>query len=96
MPGLTVAPPAQFGGAGDEWSPEDLFMASIASCFILSFRTIARGSRLCWLCIKCASQGRLEKVENLTKFSTIVTRFNMVIPAIKSIDKAGRLLHKAE
>ena len=43
---LNVAPPAQFGGRSDQWSPKDLFMSSITSCFILSFRAIARASKL--------------------------------------------------
>ena len=96
MPDLVVAPPAQFGGPGDEWSPEDLFMASIASCFILSFKAIARASKFSWLSIECDSEGLLEKVEGLTQFSKIVTRANLVIPATQSIEKAERLLHKAE
>lgn len=96
IPDLVVAPPAQFGGPGDEWSPEDLFMASIASCFILSFRAIARASKLSWLSIECDSEGVLDRVEGITQFTKVVTRATLLIPATESIENAERLLHKAE
>lgn len=41
---LPSAPPAEFGGPGDKWSPETLLVASVADCFILSFRAVARAS----------------------------------------------------
>ena len=48
-PGLepvTSAGPAEFGGPGDLWSPETLLVAAVADCFILTFRAIARASRM--------------------------------------------------
>jgi peroxiredoxin-like protein len=93
---MVVAPPAQFGGPGDQWSPEDLFMASIASCFILSFRAIARASKLSWLSIECESEGVLDRVEGLTRFTKVITRATLLIADTESIEKAERLLHKAE
>jgi peroxiredoxin-like protein len=96
VPKLTVAPPAQFGGPGDEWSPEDLFMASIASCFILSFRAIAKASKFNWSSIQCDSTGTLERVEGKTRFTKIITKASLVIPSTEAIENAERLLHKAE
>ncbi len=96
VPKLTVAPPAQFGGPGDEWSPEDLFMASIASCFILSFRAIAKASKFNWSSIQCDSRGTLERVEGRTRFTKIITKARLVIPSTETIENAERLLHKAE
>lgn len=96
VPKLTVAPPAQFGGPGDEWSPEDLFMASIASCFILSFRAIAKASKFNWSSIQCDSTGTLERVEGKTRFTKIITKATLVILATETIENAERLLHKAE
>ena len=96
VPKLTVAPPAQFGGPGDEWSPEDLFMASISSCFILSFRAIAKASKFTWSSIQCDSTGTLERVEGKTRFTKIITKATLVIPSAETIENAERLLHKAE
>lgn len=96
VPKLSVAPPAQFGGPGDEWSPEDLFMASIASCFILSFRAISRASKFSWSSIQCNSEGTLARVEGKTRFTKIITKATLWIPATENLETAERLLHKAE
>lgn len=38
LPELTVAPPEEFAGGGDDrWSPEHLYLASLESCTMLSF-----------------------------------------------------------
>ncbi|MDG1123213.1 MAG: OsmC family protein [Glaciecola sp.] len=93
---LAIAPPQNFGGPGDQWSPEDLFMASVASCFILSFRAIARGSKLSWSSLNCSSQGTLEKVNGVLKFTNIVTSVSLTIPTSESPDTARRILAKAD
>jgi organic hydroperoxide reductase OsmC/OhrA len=96
VPKLTVAAPVQFGGPGNEWSPEDLLMASIASCFILSFKAISKASKLSWLSIECDTQGTLERLEGKTRFTKVMTSAHLVIPATESAESAERLMHKAE
>ena len=93
---LTVAPPALFGGPGHLWSPEDLFMASVAGCFVLSFRAIARASNLSWISIECDALGELDKLEGKTQFTKIVITAKLAIAVGKSSEKAERLLNKAE
>lgn len=96
VPNMTVAAPIQFGGPGDEWSPEDLLMASIASCFILSFKAISRASKLSWISMECETQGILERIEGKTRFTKVITRAHLMIPATESAESAERLMHKAE
>ncbi len=96
LPSLEVAPPIGFNGPGDIWSPEDLLMASIASCTILSFKAIARASKLDWSSLECVSEGVLDRVENKTQFTKITTKAILTIPADGNKEKAIKLLHKAE
>ena len=96
LPDLAVAPPSQFGGPGDKWSPEDLLMASISSCFVLSFRAIARASKLTWISIECHSEGTLDRVDGKTQFTKVVTKANLVIAENENIEKAELFLHKAD
>ena len=35
LPPIQSAPPTEFGGPGDRWSPETLFVAAVADCFVL-------------------------------------------------------------
>lgn len=78
------------------WSPEDLLMSSVASCTILSFRAIARASKLEWISLNCTSVGTLDRVERRTQFTEIVTRATLTITEGTDRAKAEKLLHKAE
>ena len=93
---LDSAPPAEFGGPGDQWSPESLLVAAVADCFILSFRAIARASRLEWDSLSCEVEGTLERVERVTQFTGFAVSVTLQVPAGTDEEKARRLLEKAE
>ena len=96
LPTIITAPPAEYGGPGDLWSPETLFVGSISDCFILSFRAIARASKLPWISLECVANGTLERVERTTKFTTITIKAIVHVPAGTDVDKARRLMEKSE
>ncbi|PCI22520.1 MAG: osmotically inducible protein OsmC [Piscirickettsiaceae bacterium] len=96
LPAMDVAPPKQFDGPGDQWSPEELLMASLSSCLVLSFRAIAKASKLEWNSIACESQGTLDKVDRKVQFTTVTSVIKLVISTDENAEKANRLLQKAE
>jgi peroxiredoxin-like protein len=96
VPDITTAPPAEFGGPGDQWSPESLLVAAVADCFILSFRAIARASKLEWTDLACTASGTLDRVERVTRFTAIAVEATLSVPAGTDVEKAEKLLHKAE
>jgi peroxiredoxin-like protein len=93
---LETAPPAEFGGPGDRWSPETLLVGAVADCFILTFRAVARASQLEWLSLECEAVGTLERVEKVVQFSAIHVRAALRVPAGTDPDRAKRLLERAE
>jgi peroxiredoxin-like protein len=93
---ITSAPPAEFGGPGDLWSPETLLAAAVANCFILSFRAIARASKLEWTALSCDVEAVLDREDRVTKFTQINERVVLDVPAGTDPEKARRLLDKAE
>ncbi len=96
LPMLVTAPPAEFGGPGDQWSPETLLVGAIADCFILTFRAVARASKLEWTRLECSAEGVLERVERVTRFTTVTVRATLTVPAGTDSEKAERLLEKSE
>jgi len=96
LPQLVSAPPAQFGGPGDQWSPEHLLVASVADCFILTFRAVAQASKLGWNNLEAAADGVLERVDRVNRFTRITISATLTVPAATDVDKARRLLEKAE
>jgi len=93
---LPSAPPAEFGGPGNQWSPESLLVAAVADCFVLSFRAIARASRLDWDSLHCSVDGTLERVDRVTQFTGFKVSATLNVPAGSNLEKAERLLEKAE
>ena len=93
---IETAPPAEFGGPGDLWSPETLLAAAVADCFILSFRAIARASKLEWNALNCDVEAVLDREERVTKFTKITEHVVLDVPAGTDPDKARRLLDRAE
>lgn len=96
LPELPSMGPPEFGGPGGYWSPETLFVAAVADCFILTFRAIARNSKLHWEALRCEAEGILDRVENVTQFTEIQLRATLRVPAGVDEAKAMRLLEKAE
>jgi organic hydroperoxide reductase OsmC/OhrA len=93
---LPSAPPTEFDGPGDRWSPETLLVAAVADCFVLTFRPIARLSKLPWLSLVCDVVGTVDRLESVTQFTGFVVRARLRIPAGTHEDQARRLLTKAE
>ena len=48
LPSFKVSPPEEFGGPEGYWSPETFFSASVSTCFILTFKAIAKAKKLNW------------------------------------------------
>ena len=96
VPNIESAGPPEFGGPGDQWSPETLLVAAVADCFILSFKAIARASRMDWISLTCDVVGDLNRVERVTQFTGFSIRATLEVPETTNEDKALRLLEKAE
>jgi len=96
LPPLRSAPPSEFGGPGDLWSPETLLAASVADCFVLTFRAIARASRLNWVSITCDVDATLDRIGRITRFTDIALRAHLWVPETTSEDEARRVLTRAK
>jgi organic hydroperoxide reductase OsmC/OhrA len=96
LPAIPSAPPAEFGGPGDRWSPETLLVAAVSDCFVLTFRAIAGLSRFPWLSLECDVTGTVDRVDRVTQVTALELQARLRIPAGAKEDQAQRLLAKAE
>lgn len=96
LPDLTTAPPAEFGGPGDRWSPETLLCAAVADCFLLSFRGVARAAKLPWTVLRCEVRGVLDRVDGKAQFTQIVVEAALSVPEGTDRDKAAKAMERAE
>jgi len=96
LPELQTAPPPEFDGPGGVWSPETLLVASIADCFILTFRGVARAAHLEWDELDAQVEGTLERVAGVTQFTRYLTRAILTVKPNADLAKAQELLERAE
>ena len=96
LPPLASAAPREFEGPGDRWSPETLLVAAVADCFVLSFRAVARASKLDWASLDCDAEGVLDRAEGKLRFTALNLRARLVVPRGSDAERARRLIEKAE
>jgi organic hydroperoxide reductase OsmC/OhrA len=97
LPALEVASPPEFDGPEGVWSPEHMFVASLAACLMTTFRAIAAASGVEILEYEDRVTGRLVKApDRLYRIEQVAFRPRIVIADPGQIDKARRLLAKAE
>tara|TARA_B100000035_G_scaffold192612_1_gene164409 strand:- start:119 stop:568 length:450 start_codon:yes stop_codon:yes gene_type:complete len=93
---LTTDAPKEFGGPGDQWSPEALLVAAVADCFVLTFRAMAGPSQITWHALDCDATGTLERVDRSTQFTHIALSVRISVPDEMEEEKVLRVLKKAE
>ncbi len=96
LPVLRTASPAEFGGPGDRWSPETLLSAAVADCFILTFRAVARASKLPWEGLHVDVTGTLDRVDRVTQFTGFELTARLDVPEGADSAAAEKALERAE
>jgi len=77
--------PPQFGGMEGRWSPEDLFLSSLASCFTTTFNAVAEYSKFEYVDLEVEVAGTVAKTTHGYRFTGVVIR-----PKLKITDEADQ------
>jgi organic hydroperoxide reductase OsmC/OhrA len=94
---IEVATPPEFPkGIAGIWSPEHLFTASVASCLMTTFLSVAENSNLDFGYFLCHAKGKLETVEGKLVMSEVQLFPEVTVSTDSEKDKAARVLNKAE
>ena len=94
---IEVATPPEFpNGIEGIWSPEHLLTASVVSCFMTTFLSIAENSKLEFTSFDCPAKGKLEQIEGKFLMTEIILEPTLVITKESDKDRAERILQKSE
>lgn len=95
-PTVQIATPPEFeGGVPGIISPEDLFVASAATCMMTTFVTFSKKMRFDFESYSCKGVGTLERVEKGYEFTHILLKSKVTVGSEDLISKAERALELA-
>jgi peroxiredoxin-like protein len=93
---LRTAPPEDYDGPGDAWSPEHLLLASVQACFLFTLRAIARLSKLEFTALDLDASGTVNRQDGVTRFTEIVLRPRLTVASGTDRERALHILEKSE
>jgi organic hydroperoxide reductase OsmC/OhrA len=97
LPPVPVGAPPEFKGREGIWSPEQLFVASLNSCYMLTFLAIAENSKVALVSFSSTAKGKLEKVPGSNyQITEIVVKPRVVIASVSDLGRMSRILDKAK
>jgi len=96
LPDLETHAPPEFDGPPGYWSPESLLAASVADCYILSFRAVARASKLEWTNLTVDVEGVLDRVDGITRFVRFIVKPNLSVATAERETLARTVMDKAK
>ena len=91
---LEVAPPPEFKGPKGLWSPEDLFVSSIETCFFLTLMFYLKQNKVELFAYSSKADGLLERVDGKMWFPQV--DIYPVLVSNADPTKIEELMHKAE
>lgn len=96
LPDLRSAPPLDFDGPGDAWSPEHLLLAAVETCFLFTLQAVARASNLPFTSLQLSAEGTVDRKDGSMRFTEIVLRPRLTVPPGVDPDRARRVMEKSE
>ena len=90
-----TAPPS-LGGLEGRWTPEDLLLCAIASCYTTTFRALADKSKLAYTDLQVEMEGAVSRTDNGYNFGQVLIHPNLMIRQEEDRTRAMKLLHKAK
>jgi organic hydroperoxide reductase OsmC/OhrA len=93
---IHFAAPARFGGLKGRWTPEDLLIAALASCFTTTFQAIAESSKFECSDLEVEAEGAVGHARTGYNFNEIVIRAHLTIPCEDKRERAISLLQKTK
>ena len=97
LPTLEVAAPPEFDGHAGIWSPEHLFVASVASCYMTTLLAIAGISKVEIRSLEIPAVGVVERGEDrLYSIPSITLKPHITLASETDLPRAERLAEKAD
>jgi organic hydroperoxide reductase OsmC/OhrA len=94
-PLMHISSPPEFKGEPGYWTPEDLFVASVEMCQMLTFLGLAQKQNLPLVSYKSSASGTLEFLDGGYKFTRIEVTPRIVVEDPATEDSVKGIVHEA-
>jgi organic hydroperoxide reductase OsmC/OhrA len=94
-PDIEVSSPPEFKGDPGFWTPEDMFVASVNLCTLMTFVAFAQRKELDFVSYESAAEGVLEFVEGKYRFTEVILHPHLVLKSESDIGRAQQILDDA-
>ena len=88
--------PVSFGGEPGRWTPEELMLAALASCFVSTFQALSSYSKLAYADLEVSVGADLEKTSSGFQFTRIVIKPRLTLTDSESQALGEKVLKKSE
>ena len=95
-PDVVVGSPPEWKGRPDNWSPEELLVASVNGCIMLTFLTLAQGRGVTLVSYDSDAEGELEIVDGVYQMTKITVRPRVVVASEAQRDAARDSMEQVE
>lgn len=93
---IHFAAPVNFGGEPGRWTPEELMLAALASCFTTTFQALATYSKLLYTDLEVTVDGEIMRTTSGFQFKAIRIQARLTIADRELRPLAERVLRKSE
>ena len=94
-PAIEVSSPPEFKGEAGFWTPENMFVASINLCTLMTFVAFAQRQELDFVSYESAAEGVIENVEGKYRFTEVVVQPHVTVRSEEDIERARKLMESA-
>jgi len=97
-PDLETSSPPEFKGEAGFWTPEDLFLASVNLCTLLTFVAFAQNKRLELASYESRVEGLIESAEGKYRYTEVTLHPRLEVRSSEDLERARAILddaHKA-
>jgi organic hydroperoxide reductase OsmC/OhrA len=91
-PDIEIGSPPEFKGETGVWAPEEMLVAALNACIMLTFVSFAQGKRLEFVAYESAADGLLANVDGKYRIVEVNVRPTLVLRSEADIETARRIM----
>jgi organic hydroperoxide reductase OsmC/OhrA len=95
-PDVVVGSPPEFRGEPDHWAPEELLVASLNTCTMLTFITLASARGVTLVGYESEADGLLENVEGTYRITAVTMRPRVTLKSDAELEAARKAMDNVE